>query len=551
MASKLRRSWLSGAVIAVAAGLTTLTPAFADNAPAGNPQSGGTLTIALPFFPDEGLNPHHRGAISQTQVMRNVYDSLVAADYDESFHPWLAESWTKSDDGLVYTFKLRQGVTFTDGEPFNAEAVKANFDRVIDGKYAPGAAKNTFRALAETKVIDDYTVQLTLKAPAANFLHTLASLEGAIVSPKSLENPEVRAGGVGIAGTGPFILTAVVPGQELVFKRNDGYTSPPATAHHTGPAYLDELVVKYVSEPSVRAGLLASGEVQAAVDIAPNDIDLFDGVDGFQFEFKGSNVAPTSLYFNTTSGPTQDVRVRRALQDAADVDAIVASVLKGHGERAWGIVQPQSKFYDASVEKAYGGNVARANALLDEAGWTGRDAEGYRTDASGKRLTVRLIATTPKAPLDTVLAAYQAELRRNAGVEVDLQFRDEGTVDKVREANAYEIFPRSVGGTDPGVILDKVYTKDGTVNGPRLDSAEVTAWLEEGRYALTDEARKAAYDKIARYVLIDHAITLPLYLDRYNVAALDSVHDVTAFIDPPRGLLNGWAYNTWIDQQSQ
>ncbi len=549
MTQSRRAKWLAGVF-----GLTVATALFTGAASAqeaANPQSGGTLTIVLLSFPEEGLNPHHRGAISQTQAVRNVYDALIAADYDESFHPWLAESWSRSDDGLVWTFKLKQGVKFTDGETFNAQAVKANFDLVIDGKYAPSAAKNSFRSLKETTVVDDYTVQFTLKNPAANFLHTLATLEGAIISPKSFQNPDVRAGGVGIAGTGPFILTEVVPGQELIFVRNENYNSPPATAHHTGPAYLDKLVIKYVSEPSVRAGLLSSGEVQAIVEVAPTDIPLFAGVDGFQYEAKSSNVAPTSLYFNTTSGPTQDVRVRKALQEGADVDGIVKSVLKGYGTRAWSILQPQSKFYDAKYEKAYGGNVELANKLLDEAGYTGRDSDGYRTDAGGKRLTARVIATNPKAPLDTVLAAYQSEIRQNIGVEIDLQYRDEGTVDKVREANAYEIFPRSVGGTDASTVLDKIYTKDGTVNGPRLDSAEVTQWLDEARFALTDEARKATLDKIAQYVLVDQSITLPLYLDRYSVAALSSVHDVTAFIDPPRGLLNGWAYNTWIDQQSQ
>lgn len=548
--TRFRRStWLTGASALIAA--TALFAGAANAQDAANPQSGGTLTIVLPDYPVEGLNPHHRGAISQTQAVRNVYDALVSADYDETFHPWLAESWTRSDDGITWTFKLKQGVKFTDGEPFNAQAVKANFDLVIDGKYAPSAAKNSFRSLKEIKVVDDYTVQFILSKPAANFLHTLATLEGAIVSPKSLQNPNVRAGGVGIAGTGPFILTEVVPGQELVFVRNENYNSPPATAHHTGPAYIEKLVIKYVSESSVRAGLLSSGEVQAIVDVAPTDIPLFDGVDGFQYEYKSSNVAPTSLYFNTTSGPTQDVRVRKALQEGADVDGIVQSVLKGYGTRAWSILQPQSKFYDAKFEKAYGGNVELANKLLDEAGWTGRDAEGFRTDTSGKRLTLRLIATNPKAPLDTVLAAYQSEIRQNIGAEIDLQYRDEGTVDKVREANAYEIFPRSIGGTDASTVLDKVYTKDGTVNGPRLDSPEVTQWLEDARYALTDESRKEAIDKIAQYVLIDQSITLPLYLDRYSVAAAASVHDVTAFIDPPRGLLNGWAYNTWIDQQGQ
>ncbi len=195
------------------------------------------------------------------------------------------------------------------------------------------------------------------------------------------------------------------------------------------------------------------------------------------------------------------------------------------------------------------GNFKLANKLLDEAGWTGRDAAGYRTNTAGKRLVARVIATNPTAPLDTILAAYQAEIRQEHRRRDRLAVPRRGncrprcgTPMNTRYSRASSAAPIRAW------ILDKVYTKNGTVNGPRLDSPEVAAWLEQGRYALNDEIRKAAYDKVAQYVLIDQAITLPLYTDRNNVAASAKIHDVTAFIDPPRGLLNGWAYNTWIEK---
>jgi peptide/nickel transport system substrate-binding protein len=537
--SKAVLSAFVGVALAGTAGVALAQP---------EPQHGGTLTIALPRYPVEGLNPQVRGSIGPTQVLRNAFDSLVAADYDENFHPWLAESWERSEDGLVYTFKLRENVTFHDGEPFNAEAVKINFDRITDGVYAPAVARTTFAPIAETRVVDEYTVEVVLREPAGDLLHTLSSLQGAIISPRSLAEDGVEAGGIAVAGTGPFILSEIVDGQELTFVRNPDYDWAPANASHTSPAYVDELVVKFVPKPSVRVGLLTSGEVDVIGEVPPNDIELFRDVDGFHYEQRGSNVVPPSLYFNTTAGPTQDVRVRRALQEAADIDGIIQSVLRGTSDRAWSIVQPQSRYYDPRFEDAYGGDVELANSLLDEAGWTGRDAQGFRTDADGNRLHIRLIATNPGQPLDTILQAYQAELRENAGVEIDLQFRDEGTVDRVREANEYEIFPRSIGGVFPGDVLTKVYHSTGAINGPRLADPEIDALLEESRRALTEDDRKALYDQLAQFALIDEATTLPLYTDRYSVAGKDSVHDIGAFIDPPRGLVNGWAYNTWIEQ---
>lgn len=549
---KSKRSTLTVRLAALAAAaLLALTACGSGDSGSGDasgePVSGGTLTVAQADYPEEGMNPQVRGCCTEVQVLRNVFDSLVAIDYDESIHPWLAESWERSDDGLTYTFKLRQGVKFSDGEPFNAAAVKANFDKIItDTEYAPSTAKSTFQNLASTEVVDEYTVRTVLKEPTANWLNTLASLQGGQISPKSLENPDVAAGGVDIAGTGPFILTEVVEGAELRFKRNEDYNWPSALAAHEGKAHLDELVVKIVPEPNVRAGLLTSGEVDAIAQVAPADIAQFDGTDGFQFEWKPSNVSPYSLYFNVTGDNSKDVRVRRALREAVDLNPIIDTVLQGSSERAWSIVGPQSPFYDAKYENAYGGNVEEANKLLDEAGWTGpRDSDGYRTNAAGQRLTVRLIATEPKPPLSTVLEAYQAEARTNAGIDVDLQFRDEGTVDVVRETNTYEAFPRAVGGVDIGVVLEKIYETGGAINGPKLEDPQVDGWLADGRTALDDDARKAAYDKVAQFALVDQVTTLPLYTERYNAAASSAVHEIERWLDPPRGMPNFYAYDTW------
>ncbi len=539
----LRLAALTGAVVLA---LTACGSDSGSGAGDGEPRRGGTLTVAQADYPEEGLNPVVRGCCVEVQVLRNVFDSLVAIDNDEKIHPWLAESYERSEDGLVYTFKLREGVTFHDGEPFNAAAVKANFDKITgDKEYAPSVAKSTFQTLQATEVVDEYTVRTVLSEPTANWLNTLASLQGAQISPKSLAGPEAATGGVGFAGTGPFILTDIVEGAELRFKRNDDYNWPSALAEHEGPAYLDEIVVKVVPEPNIRAGLLSSGEVDAVAQLAPADVALFDGVDGFQFEARPSNVSPYSLYFNVTGDGTKDVRVRRALREAVDLDPIIDTVLKGTSERAWSIVGPESPFYDPKFENAYGGNVEEANKLLDEAGWTGRDKDGYRTNAAGQRLVVRLIATEPKPPLSTVLEAYQAALRTNAGVDVDLQFRDEGTVDVVRETNAYEAFPRAVGGVDIGVVLEKIYETGGAINGPKLEDPVVDGWLADGRTALDDEQRVAAYDNVAQYALIDQVTTLPLYTEFYNVAASSRVHDITAWLDPPRGMVSFAAYSTW------
>ncbi|MEU6701021.1 ABC transporter substrate-binding protein [Pseudonocardia sp. NPDC046786] len=546
------RSLLASFVAATAVLLTACGGAAEPElaASGGEPRPGGVVTIALPSYPAEGLNPHIRGALGFTHVMRNVYDSLVSIDFDQDFHPWLAESWEISPDGLRYTFQLRDDVTFTDGERFDAQAVKTNFDLVIDGEYAPGVKSSTFSNLQEVNVLSDFEVELVLDRPRSSFLHTLSSLQGAIVSPKGLAGPERDSGGTSLAGTGPFVLTEIVPDQQLRFVRNDDYNSPPVgTAQHEGPAHLDELVLTYLPEPAVRVGALTSGQVDAVSAVPISDVELFDGVDGFDYEYRLSNTQPVSLFFNVTSGPTQDLAVRRALREGFDADALLDAVYLGLAQRQWASVPAGSKYYDPKFEGSYGGDAELGNRLLDEAGWTGpRTADGIRTK-DGEPLKVRYIGSPPTDRQDVLLQAIQAEWKKNLGVDLELQFRDEGTVDTIREANGYEIFAREIGGIDPGEVIEKTYQTGAAMNTVQLSDPAVDDLLLEIRAAGTDEDRKRLLTQLQDYAITEQALTHPLYYSRHSYAASSRVQNLATAFDPPRGYSYGYAYDLWLDQE--
>ncbi|WP_055477065.1 ABC transporter substrate-binding protein [Gordonia sp. HS-NH1] len=536
-------------------------PGSGGGAPSGEPAPGGTFTIALDKYPERGLNPHYGSAFDASQVLRNTYDSLISEDADENFHPWLASSWTISPDGRTYEFRLRDGVTFSNGEKLDAAAVKANLDALRDPNYPSWTTNGLlqYSSVSDVVVVDPATVRLTLSQPRADLLSTLAGLSGAIVAPSTLRGDKATlTSGADMIGSGPFILDRVVQGQEIHFRKNPAYRWGPATARHTGPAHVDDVVVKYVPEASTRAGLLRSGEVDAIGTVKATDIPLFKDVSGFQYAQTGSAASTTVIMLNVTDGATRDVRVRRAISRGVDLESLVESVTKGSQERAWSLISPDSKYFDAKYDDAAPADLPLAKKLLDEAGWrtSGQDGD-IRTNDAGQRLTIRLVATTPTYPQDDVLKAWQAELRQNLGVDVELKYVENAQVYDLLAQNDYQAFPRQVGGLDLSLQLNRAFgstkpdltygqidgiTLGSIVGGSKLADPQVDRWLLDATRATDQNTRKELFDKVTGYIL-DNAVAIPLYTDRNSVAATSEVHGLTSLFDPPRNSVNGWAYD--------
>ncbi|MFE7420198.1 ABC transporter substrate-binding protein [Rhodococcus sp. NPDC057529] len=539
-------------------------PGSGGGGPTTAPADGGTFTVALDSYPSRGLSPHYGAAFEASQVLRNSYDSLVSEDAEEQFHPWLATSWTISPDGLTYDFQLRDDVTFHNGEKFDAEAVKANIDALRSPDYPAWTVLGLlqYSSVSAVDVVDPYAVRITLSTPRADFLSTLGGLSGAIVAPSTLRADNAKlTSGEGFVGSGPFMLDKVVQGQEITFRKNPDYHWGPATATHQGAAYVDRLVVKYLPEASTRAGLLRSGEVDAIGTVKATDIGLFDGVDGFHYEQTGSAASTTVIMFNLTHGPTQDVRVRRALVRGVDLSALIENVTKDTQDRAWSLLSPDSKYFDPRHDDTYPADIDQANSLLDDAGWTGRDGDGYRTDAGGSRLKVRLLATIPTYPLDDVLAAWQAEIRQNLGAEVELEYVENALVYDLLARNDYEAFPRQVGGLDLSLQLNRAFgsttpdlkygqidgiTVGSIVAGSKLADPQVDQWLVQATKATDDTTRAGLFDKVTEF-LLDNAVALPLFTDRNSVAATSDVHNLTTLFDAPRNTVNAWAYDIAVN----
>ncbi|MDJ1634381.1 MULTISPECIES: ABC transporter substrate-binding protein [Rhizobium] len=531
------------------AGVVALTVAIGHRAAwAGSnavPVKGGSLVYGVETEPNT-LNPHLNGQAKAKLVLRNAYESLLARTADGGYVPWLAAGYEISDDGKTYTFKLREDVTFSDGEKLDAAAVVLNFTKLKEPLYSGSISAGYLSYVMEAKAADQHTVVLKLDRVYAPFLDGVASID--ILSPRAFASTQIKSGGPEIAGTGPFILDRYVRGQEIHFVRNPDYKWAPASAGHQGPAYLDEVTYRFLSESSVRTGALISGQVDVIEGISGNDAALFKDNSDFTYQSALNPGTPYTLYLNTTYGPTKDVRVRKAVIAATDVGQIVDSVYRRERTRAWGVLTPADKdFYDASIEGSYGFDPKLANQLLDEAGWTARDADGFRTK-DGARLSIEIVQAqvTLRDQRDVLLQALQAQARQSAGIELILNNVDSGTYSERQKSGKYGAIPNSTTNQGNAVTIYFHYLppdQGGSINYSRTEAPEVLAWLNKAASTLDAKERFATYADLQRFAIVEQAFGLPLYVPEDQIAASTRVRGVgfRPFKQLPEN-----AYDIWL-----
>ena len=291
-----------------------------------------------------GLDPALVDDNDSGNVNCNIYESLLQfKDDNTEIEPCLAESWTISDDGLVYTFKLRQGVVFHDGTPFNAQAVKFNIDRQMPENLVPkmSYAPLVFGDVVSSEVLDDYTIRITLKKPSTPFLRNMAMCFAApIASPTALQkyNNNLMENPV---GTGPYKLVAWDRGQQLILTTNEDYWGEK-------PA-IQNVIYRIMKETSARVVALNNGEVDIINGIDANVIDQIKNAGNLIFQDEGNNV--NYMVYNCRDGYiTSDREVRRALAQAINVPELVKSLYKGYADYATTFFPTFMAGYDETIQ---------------------------------------------------------------------------------------------------------------------------------------------------------------------------------------------------------
>lgn len=522
---RARRALLLTAVVSVF-GLT-LSACAAEPTTGDGTASGGEVVWAIEGanLSDSHMDPHTSQMDVSSMVQRQILDSLVWQNADGSFSPWLAKEWTVSDDGLTYTFTLRDDVTFHDGEKFTAESVKANFEHIVDPetKSAQAASMIGGEWYAGTTVIDEYTVEVAFTQPYAPFLSAASTPLLGFYSSQALEagTEKLKAGAPGVnIGTGPFVLSEFVPNQEIVYTRNDDYAWGPQG--QKAPS-IDTLRVALVLESSVRTGMLNSGEAQIASDLPPSAVASIG--EGATVESKPVPGLPYSLYLNEKHGVLADQKVREAISLGIDIDTAVATIFDGQFERAWSILSPSSPGYDASLENSWSFDPAAASALLDEAGWTTLDADGYRTK-DGERLTVRWIAWTPIADENKALGvAFQADLKK-IGIDLVREELEPAAYNEQYGPKTFDITDWSFSGPDSDLLRSHLHS-DGFQNASQVSDPAVDALFEQAIATSDTQERSDLYTQIQQWNATDNAI-VPIYVPAL-ISAVDSSVSGLAF----------------------
>lgn len=440
----------------------------------------------------KSLDPHAVTAVNDFRILMNVYDGLVRyRDGTLEVEPALAESWEISDDGTVYTFTLRQGVTFHDGSPFNAEAVKFNFDRMLNEDHpqhdtGPFPLAFFFSAVEEVTVEDEYTVTFTLNEPYAPFLSNLAYPTGLIVSPAAVEE-HGQDFGRQPSGTGPFKFVEWESNARVVVERNPDYWE--------GAPQLEAVVFRPITDANTRVAEMLAGGIDLMVEVPPDNIAQFADDPMFQvYEQAGPHV--WFLILNMKEGPFQDKAVRQAVNYAINKQVLVENVLQGTAEIAAGPTPPAFAWAYNEALEPYPYDPEKAKELLAEAGYDGEEIVFYVTEGGSGMLNPVAMGTAIQADLAAVGMNVTIETYEwntflgevNAGLE--------GKADMAEMAwmtNDPDTLPYLTLRTD-------AFPSEGGFNSGYYSNPEVDTILEQARRATEPEERASLYMQMQEIV---------------------------------------------------
>lgn len=470
--------------------------------PAQAQESGGRMVIAVNIEPstfDAHLS-NSAGTLSvlgATLVARNPQtDALV---------PYLATSWTTSDDGLVWDFTLREDVTFHNGDPLTAEDYAWTFNRWLNPETAsPSVA--AVSAIVAAEAVDTYTLRLTLAIPFAPLLDNLT-----VAYAQPLNRRAVEAGGTNYGvqpvGVGPFRFKEWTPGERFVVERNPDYNWAPDFVHQ-GPVHLDEVEFRFITEYATMLAGMEAGEIDSSFGdtINPRDIPLLQDLGFSLVETYLGGMDPYVL-MNVSAPPFDDVRVRQAFNMAVERESLIQVVAGGSAIPQYGPISVSVAGYDPAVEAAaYSFDLAAAQALLAEAGYADSDGDGI-LEKDGQPFALTMLLTPNYATLGQVLQ----EQYRQLGVEVTLEQGDLGMLFGAAVTGQYQLAIGFYTYNEADILFIFYHSSSlGAINVSQVNDPVLDEILVRTRTAPDRESRQAAVTEAQLYI-IEQAYTVPLY----------------------------------------
>lgn len=483
-------------------------------------EPGGTLTYGIEFDFDDTMDPNVTNFDSVIRVTLNICEPLVWMPTATEIWPGLAESWEVSEDGTEYTFHLKQGVKFHDGTDFNAEAVKFTYDRIVEADkitaeggtpdpekvIVPGQSHDQIGTYDHSEILDDHTIKMVLSRPFAPFLTGLNGYLG-IVSPTAVQTMGLADFARAPVGTGPYKFVEWVAADHVTVERNPDYNWGSANFANQGAAYFDEIVYKIIPAADVRTGTLISGETQYIDAIDPlqqEDVESNGDLEIVQQGQPGSGHI-VLINFSRADRPVADLKVRQALHYAVDKDAFSESVFAGQFPPAASPLMKVTFAYDPATESMFSFDKAKAESLLDEAGWV---KNGDIREKDGQKL--ELYFPTIDRDRDNAMATFLQGAWREIGVDLTVEPMERGLFRENFEKNNYDLSFMWFSYADPDVLRTIFYSKNfAFFNRGKYAVPEVDKMLEDAAASGDPEERKSLYSQIQKKVLDDVA-TIPL-----------------------------------------
>jgi peptide/nickel transport system substrate-binding protein len=454
-----------------------------------------------------------------------IYDRLIEQDADQSFHPHLATSWEESPDGMSWMFKLRDGVKFHDGEPFNAETIAA---------WVPTFAgtENAFmvEAIDKVEIVDPLTVKFVMKRPEPNMLYNLASSFMGVPSPKSYESLGKDYGVTAAIGTGPFKLESFAIGLETIVVRNDDYAWASDLSVNQGAAKIARITFREIPDQSTAFLELKTGGVDLLLGVPTDFLSIVKEekvASIITIPGTGINYMP----INTSVAPFTDIKVRQATALAIDQKAILDSVYNGVGEEAHNFLI--SSLPEATVQPALDirFDQAKAEQLLEEAGWK-KGADGVRAK-DGQPLKVKLF-TQNDTEFRRLTQVIQAQLK-DVGMDAEITVLDSSTIRDEYKKNNHQLAVRGYDWNNADIL-------DWFFSGERLGYPNISMWSdarseELNKTAMT--ASKTSAERITNFrayheYLLSQFLFVPVYQPVTSIAFNPKTLSVPEKIRGPR-----------------
>jgi peptide/nickel transport system substrate-binding protein len=474
--------------------------------PTTGPTVGGTMVIGIGADADTLDFQNSSSAIMDT-ICSYMGSSLVTIDPTGKYVPYLAESWTISEDGKTWTFKLKHGVKFHDGNPMTAKDWVYTLDRGKDPNLKLIIGTSTFDVIVSYKAVDDYTFEFTLDAPSFPFAYTLSDAGRVTPISKAAVDKYGDQFGWNPVSVGPMMFKSKVTGDSYTLVRNPDFNWGPAFAH-PGPWYIQSMVFKIIPEIATLEAGLESGDIDLILDLPAKDVARIQATNNFQiFEgYLAGNVP--SLYFNMEDPLWQDLRVRQAINMAIDRDSMIKALVQGQGIPMYGPISKTVAGYWPGVEDiGYKFDLAKAKQLMADAGWK-PGADGILVkDGKPFKIDFRVSSRDNRPQVAEVVK----EQLKALGVDLNIVLTEHTVTSTELKKGNYVLALMGVWYGEADIMYLCFHSSSipwlnwSRINDPDLDKALTDTRIE------TNPARRQEAVNLAQKIMVEKAYMVPLY----------------------------------------